>query len=176
MLENFTNQTFETTKKPIMVEVMTYSGSAFAATIDGEQVFINQRIVQSLNLQEGMTLLAHLLPNYVDKRDTIPWRAMRVEPLDRTEVQGPSAAEPEPAPVAPDPGERIFDLIENDPHAYFTTVDLAEELGMDTKTVNNWCMGLHNKGLIARADVYAGPGQKRASFVLWALNSKSFAS
>jgi hypothetical protein len=89
MLENFTNQTFETTKKPIMVEVMTYSGSAFAATIDGEQVFINQRIVQSLNLQEGMTLLAHLLPNYVDKRDTIPWRAMRVEPLDGTEVQGP---------------------------------------------------------------------------------------
>ena len=172
MLENFTNQIFETTKKPIMVEVMTYSGSAFAATIDGEQVFINQRIVQSLNLQEGMTLLAHLLPNYVDKRDTIPWRAMRVEPLDGTEVQGPSAAEP----VEPDPGERIFDLIKNDPHAYFTTVDLAEELGMETKTVNNWCMGLHNKGLIARADVHTAPGQKRASFVLWALNSKSFAS
>jgi len=53
---------------------------------------------------------------------------------------------------------------------------LAEETGFDTKTVNNWAMGLHNQGLISRADVHAGPGQKRASFILWALSAKSFAS
>ena len=176
MQENFTNQIFETTKKPIIVEVLTYANSAFGATVDGEQVFINARIVQALDLKEGMTMLAHLLPNYADKRDTIPWRAMRLEPIETTEVQGPSAAAPEPVKAEPDPGEQIFDLIENDPYSYFTTVDLAEELDMDTKTVNNWCMGLHNKGRIARADVHAGPGQKRASFVLWALNAKSFAS
>lgn len=167
MLENFTSPAFETIKKPIIVEVLTYSGSAFGATVEGEQVFINQRIVEAMGLTEGRTVLAYLLPNYADKRDTIPWRAMRVDL--GTEVQ-----EPTPEPV--DPGKLIYEHIKAAPDEYFTTADLSEDLGLDTKTVNNWCMGLHNKGLIARADVHAAPNQKRASFVLWALSSKSFAS
>ena len=167
MLENFTSQLFETTKKPIIVEVLAYSGSAFGATVDGEQVFINQRIVEAMGLKEGTTAVAYLLPNYADKRDTIPWRAMRVEV--GTEVQEPMAE-----PV--DPGKLVYEHIKAAPDEYFTTADLSEDLGLDTKTVNNWCMGLHNNGLIARADVHAAPDQKRASFVLWALSSKSFAS
>lgn len=172
MLENYTNQLFETTKKPILIEVLSYSGSAFGATLDGEQVFINKRIVETLNLAEGMTALAYLLPNYADKRATIPWRAMRVELAD--EVQEPTPEVKKEPEV--DPGKLIMKRLKEWPDEYFTTVDLSEDLGLDTKTVNNWCMGLHNKGLIARADVHAAPNQKRASFVLWGHSTKSFAS
>lgn len=172
MLENYTNQIFDTTKKPIVVEMMTYSGSAFGVTPDGEQVFINSRIVDLLKLKEGMPMMGFLLPNYADKRDTTPWRAMRLEPLPETQDQEPRTEAPEPVDAA----TNILATIRSEPEGYFTTVDLAEELGLDTKTVSNACMSLHQRGLIARADVHAAPNQKRASFVLWAKSSKSFAS
>lgn len=167
-MENFTNQGFETVQKPVHIDMLTYSGSAFGCTVDGEQVFINARIVDAMGLDEGVIVMGHLLPNFPDKRDQIPWRAMR--------VSRPKVEEPEVEPEDQTPGDKILALIEEHPQEYFTTVDITEELGLDTKTVNNWCMGLHNRGLIARADVHAAPNQKRASFVLWAKNSKSFAS
>jgi len=164
------NQTFETFQKPVHVDMLTYAGSAFGSTVDGEQVFINARIVDSMKLDEGMVVMGHLLPNFPDKRDNIPWRAMRVTIPESQEA--PAQPEPEPEPT---PGDKILAIIKETPEGYFTTTDLTEETGLDTKTVNNWCMGLHNRGLIARADVHAAPNQKRASFVLWALNTKSFA-
>jgi len=164
------NQTFETFQKPVHVDMLTYAGSAFGSTVDGEQVFINARIVDAMKLDEGMVVMGHLLPNFPDKRDNIPWRAMRVTIPDGQEVVDQPEQEPEPTP-----GDKILAIIKEAPEGYFTTIDLMEETGLDTKTVNNWCMGLHNRGLIARADVHAAPNQKRASFVLWALNTKSFA-
>jgi len=166
------NQTFETTQKLVHVDMITYSSSACGSTPDGEQVFINARIVEAMKLDEGHVVLGHLLPNYPDKRENIPWRAMRVT---RTEEQAAPVEQPEPEVEEQTPGDKILAIIKETPEGYFTTVDLMEETGLDTKTVNNWCMGLHNRGLIARADVHAAPNQKRASFILWALNSKSFA-
>lgn len=172
MQDAYTSQLFETQKKPVIVEMLTYSGSAFGVTPEGEQVFINSRIVDLFNLKEGTPMLGFLLPNYTDKRDVTPWRALRLEPLPETEVQGASTEAQAPSPAA----DRILVLINHEPDGYFTTVDLAEELDLDTKTVSNACMSLHQQGLIARADVHAAPNQKRASFVLWAKSSKSFAS
>lgn len=168
------NQTFESVQKPVHVDTLTYAGSAFGSTPEGEQVFINARIVEGMKLSEGHIVIGHLLPNYPDKREYIPWRAMRVT---RTEEQAAPVKQPEPEPEVEEqtPGDKILAVIKEAPEGYFTTVDLMEETGLDTKTVNNWAMGLHNRGLIARADVHASPNQKRASFILWALNSKSFA-
>lgn len=169
-MENFTNQGFETVQKPVHIDMLTYAGSAFGSTIEGEQVFVNARIVETMGLSEGMVVMGYLLPNFPDKRDQIPLRAMRVTLAEE---------KPEEQVVEPDkqtPGDKILAIIKDNPEEYFTTVDLAEETGLDTKTVNNWAMGLHNQGLISRADVHAGPNQKRASFILWALSAKSFAS
>lgn len=173
-MENFTNQGFETVQKPVHVDMLTYSGSAFGSTPDGDQVFINARIVEALNLSEGMVLLGHLLPNFPDKRDQIQWRAMRMQkPTDRE----PIVEDDEPFVEAEEtPGQKILARIRSIEEGYFTTLDLVRELKLDTKTVNNNCMSLHNRGLIARADVHAAPNQKRASFVLWAPDAKSFAS
>lgn len=77
-------QVFDVTninRTQIMVEYSTDTGSAFAVTPAGEQVFINSRIVSRMELKQGNIYEAFLVPNYEDKRTMIPWRAMRVEPV-----------------------------------------------------------------------------------------------
>ena len=70
-----------TRKQQIMVEYITETGSGFAVNPEGEQVFMNKRLIDAVDVQPGDTYEAFLLPNYPDKRDQIPWRAMRVEPI-----------------------------------------------------------------------------------------------
>ena len=71
-----------TRKQQILVEYLTPSGSGFAVNPQGEQVFMNKRLIDAMNVQPGDIYNAFLLPNYPDKQDQIPWRAMRVEPAD----------------------------------------------------------------------------------------------
>ncbi len=71
-----------TRKQQIMVEYITETGSGFAVNPEGEQVFMNKRLIDAVDVQPGDTYEAFLLPNYPDKRDQIPWRAMRVEPVE----------------------------------------------------------------------------------------------
>ena len=68
-----------TRKKQILVEYITDTGSGFAVTPQGEQVFMNKRLVDAVGVQSGDIYDAFLLPNYPDKQAQIPWRAMRVE-------------------------------------------------------------------------------------------------
>jgi|TARA_R100001440_G_scaffold40048_3_gene59669 hypothetical protein len=78
------NQIFdlnETRRQQVIVEYLNPTGSGFAVTPKGEQVFLNARLVTAMNVQPGNVYNAFLLPNYPDKRDQIPWRAMRVEPV-----------------------------------------------------------------------------------------------
>ena len=70
-----------TRKQQIMVEYITETGSGFAVNPEGEQVFMNKRLIDAMEVEPGNTYEAFLLPNYPDKRDQIPWRAMRVEPI-----------------------------------------------------------------------------------------------
>lgn len=63
----------------IFIDCITYSGSAFAICENGDQVFLNSRIVSKMNLDEGDECHALLRENYEDKVDTTPWRAVRVE-------------------------------------------------------------------------------------------------
>lgn len=71
-----------TKKSRVLVEYLTDSGSGFAVTPEGDQVFLNQRLVQKMDVQEGDVYEAFLVPNYPDKRDQIPWRSIRVEPIE----------------------------------------------------------------------------------------------
>lgn len=70
---------FKTESMGVLVEGKTYSGSAFGVNDEGEAVFFNSRIVERMELEEGDEIVAHCIPNYVDKRDEIPWRCIRVD-------------------------------------------------------------------------------------------------
>jgi hypothetical protein len=65
--------------KQILVEYLTDSGSAFAITEQGDQVFLSERLVTRMGVQPGDIFDAHVLLNYADKRDMIKYRAMRVK-------------------------------------------------------------------------------------------------
>ncbi len=71
-----------TRKQQIIVEYITDTGSGFAVNPKGEQVFMNARLVNAMKVEPGDSYDAFLLPNYPDKREQIPWRAMRVEPIE----------------------------------------------------------------------------------------------
>ena len=62
----------------IEIEYITCSGSAFAFCQNGDQVFLNKRLVNKMELQAGDVCNALLLKNYEDKVNTTPWRAVRV--------------------------------------------------------------------------------------------------
>ena len=64
--------------KQILVEYLTDTGSGFAVTEQGDQVFLNERIVSRMDVQPGDVFDAHVLLNYADKRDKIKYGAMRV--------------------------------------------------------------------------------------------------
>ena len=65
--------------KQILVEYLTDSGSAFAITEQGDQVFLSERLVTRMDVQPGDIFDAHVLLNYAAKIDMIKYRAMRVK-------------------------------------------------------------------------------------------------
>ena len=177
------SQLFETTKVPAIIDVVTYAGSAFAVNEQGQQIFINSRIVDRCDLSEGAEVLAYIVPNYEDKRDHIPWRALRVEVPRKIDVQATVAGietvmpAPEPQPAKTDPSwleERIFELLAKE-DGYWTTVAVAQQMDIDTKTAGNTLYRLFSKRRISKADVHANPDQARASFVLWTDKVSKFA-
>lgn len=76
----------QTIKVVVFVDELTYSGSAFGSTPSGEQVFINKRIVDAAGVEPGVSYQGFLLPNFSDKRDMIPWRAMRLLAIEDQEL------------------------------------------------------------------------------------------
>ena len=75
---NVLNPELTKTEADIEIDYITHSGSAFAVCKNGDQVFLNKRLVEKMDLHEGDLCSALLLKNYEDKIDTTPWRAVRV--------------------------------------------------------------------------------------------------
>lgn len=129
------NQVFdlnETRRQQIIVEYLTPTGSGFAVTPKGDQVFLNARLVNTMNVQPGDMFNAFLLPNYPDKREQIPWRAMRVEPvhvdLDLAHVKDDANL------------KKIIDYLQGfDESAHFTAAELADALEMPFGVVEDLC-------------------------------------
>lgn len=175
------NTEFDTTKMRVMIESVSASGSAFGTTEGGDTVFLNKRLVDRVDLDMGDVVEAYVIPNFEDKRQSIPWRAVRVSP-NKESVDTPVPAIPVPAiPVTGGKARsssvidaEILAYLGEEEVAYWTTADLAGAVDADTVTVANSCTRLFSRGLIAKADVHARPDQKRASFCLWALDTGSF--
>ena len=129
------NQVFdlnETRRQQIIVEYLTPTGSGFAVTPKGDQVFLNSRLVSTMNVQPGDMFNAFLLPNYPDKREQIPWRAMRVEPVH---------VDLDLAHVTDDANlKKIIDYLQGfDESAHFTAAELADALEMPFGVVEDLC-------------------------------------
>jgi hypothetical protein len=163
--------TDETLTKDVLVDNITSVGSAFGATVEGEAVFINARIVSALKLKHGDHVRAFVLPNYEDKRDRVRWRAIRVE------VIGSISEDQEPMVMSnlnagPPKDQLIMDLL--DEHGPLRTSTLARLLDIDSGEAGTLCHGLYAQGKIALADIYSSPGNKRASHRVWALDINDF--
>tara|TARA_R100001510_G_scaffold50792_1_gene50081 strand:+ start:25 stop:432 length:408 start_codon:yes stop_codon:yes gene_type:complete len=112
--------------KEVIIEETTYSDSAFGVTEEGDGVFFNSRIVQKMGLKGGQTVQAYLVPNFSDKRDSIPWRAMRVEVTHEQEN-----IEVVPTKLR----DRIHRLLKGDMSVMWTVTEIAEELEEDEEVV-----------------------------------------
>jgi len=65
-------------KAKIVVDEVTYSGSAFGSTHDGDRVYIKANLLKDADLYEGAICDALLIHNFEDKRSISPWRAVRL--------------------------------------------------------------------------------------------------
>lgn len=114
-----------TKKSKILVEYLTDTGSGFAITPEGDPVFLNQRLTRKMDVGEGDVYDAFLVPNYPDKRDQIPWRAIRVEP---------SESDDDLPPPEEDTRAKVLDYMSEYDGAW-TYSQLAEALDMPSQEV-----------------------------------------
>ena len=83
MSQGFETKTrFESEEMVVLIEATTYSGSGFGVNEDGDAVFFSKRLMDKVELEEGDEVVAHCIPNYVDKREDIPWRCIKCELLE----------------------------------------------------------------------------------------------
>tara|TARA_R110000823_G_scaffold116886_2_gene240100 strand:+ start:169 stop:681 length:513 start_codon:yes stop_codon:yes gene_type:complete len=168
---NDMNTTFDTTKMRVMVETISAMGSGFGMNEEGETVFLNGRLVEKVGLDMGDVIEAHVIPNFEDKRQSIPWRAVQVFKLKDEE---PAVLDVVESRTSAELDLEILGILSEADDEYWTTVDLANAVDTDTVSVGNSCNRLFNKGLVAKAEVHARPGQKRASLCLWAKDIEGF--
>ena len=134
-MEKHMNHVFDvdnTRRQQIIVEYLTPTGSGFGVTPEGEQVFMNKRLVDTMNVQAGDIYNAFLLPNYPDKRDSIPWRAMRVEPADVKLDLGHVAVDSDL--------QNIIEFLKGyEDGVCFTAAEMADMLDMPISVVEDLC-------------------------------------
>lgn len=133
------------THRAITIHEVVDSGSAFGMTEDGEMVFINQRIVSTMDVQPGDNWDAFLLPNYPDKREMIPWRALRLS----SEDQEPRTK----GPVDEKLLHAIVRLLNNE--EYLTAAEIADTLDTPLIDVHRALKGGH--GIIMSVPAYFIP-------------------
>lgn len=144
--------------------------TSFGVRVDnGEQVFINAKLVRDKDLDAGDTRKLILTPNPSGKSDT-PWQAIGVSIEDT--VPEKTTPRVEEAKLE----DRImayFDVADNE-HA-ITAPALAENMGVEDLQMQMTLTRMHNAGEMAKAQVHCKGGQEKASWVLWAPSADWFA-
>ena len=143
---NLEEQMKDATHKRIVIAEVVDSGSAFGMTEEGDMVFINQRIVASIDAQAGENYEAFVLPNYPDKRGMIPWRALRLAP----EGQDPK---PKKQPVDEQLLHAIVRLLNKE--SYLTAGEIAETLNAELLDVHKALDG--GRGIVMSVPAYFIP-------------------
>jgi len=144
--------------------------TSFGVRVDnGEQVFINAKLVRDKDLDAGDTRKLILTPNPSGKSDT-PWQAIGISIEDT--VPEKTTPRVEEAKLE----DRImayFDVADNE-HA-ITAPALAENMGVEDLQMQMTLTRMHNAGEMAKAQVHCKGGQEKASWVLWAPSADWFA-
>jgi hypothetical protein len=160
----------DTITKDVFIDDLTAAGSAFGSTADGEAVFVNARIVEAVKIKAGDYIKAIVIPNYEDKRHRVQWRAVRAE------VTGSAfediSAEPDDEKPLVSRDVQVVGLLEE--FGPLRTATLARLMNTNSGEIGTLCHGLYAQGKIALADVYSGPGNKRASHRVWAVDINEF--
>ena len=136
------------THRRVTIHEVVDSGSAFGVTEDGDMVFVNQRIVSAMGVQSGDVWDAYLLLNYPDKRETIPWRALRLS----AEGQEPTAVRVN-KPVDEQLLHAIVRLLSNE--GYLTATEISETL--DVPLVDVYRTLKNQPGMIMSVPAYFVP-------------------
>lgn len=144
--------------------------TSFGVRVDnGEQVFINSKLVRDHGFGEGETRKLILTYNSGGRGDT-PWQAIGISINDTPPV------EPTPRVEVAKLEDRImayFDIAANE-HA-ITAPTLAEELKVEDLQMQMALTRMHNAGEMAKAQVHCKGNQDKASWVLWAPSAEWFA-
>lgn len=144
--------------------------TSFGVRVDnGEQVFINAKLVRDKDLDAGDTRKLILTPNPSGKSDT-PWQAIGVS------IEDTVPEKPTPRVEEAKLEDRImayFDVADNE-HA-ITAPALAENMGVEDLQMQMTLTRMHNAGEMAKAQVHCKGGQEKASWVLWAPSADWFA-
>lgn len=135
------------THRRVTIHEVVDSGSAFGVTEDGDMVFINQRIVSAMDVKAGDVWDGYLLLNYPDKREMIPWRALRLS----TEGQEPLAKVKKA--VDEQLLHAIVRLLNNE--GYLTAAEIAETL--DVPLVDVYRTLKNEPGIIMSVPAYFVP-------------------
>ena len=117
--------TFETTSMRAIIESISHMGSAFGANEQGEAIFFNARLVDKVDLEMGDIVEAHTIPNYEDKRDVTPWRAVRVKVVGKEDLYATRSNSDE---------EKIKEYLRNEGYA-MTASELAEVIEVTEEEV-----------------------------------------
>lgn len=144
--------------------------TSFGVRVDnGEQVFINAKLVRDKDLDAGDTRKLILTPNPSGKSDT-PWQAIGIS------IEDTVPEKPTPRVEEAKLEDRImayFDVADNE-HA-ITAPALAENMGVEDLQMQLTLTRMHNAGEMAKAQVHCKGGQEKASWVLWAPSADWFA-
>jgi hypothetical protein len=135
------------THRRVTIHEVVDSGSAFGVTEDGDMVFINQRIVSAMDVKSGDVWDAYLLLNYPDKREMIPWRALRLSTEGQEPLSKIKKAVDEQLLHA------IVRLLNNE--GYLTAAEIAETL--DAPLVDVYRTLKNQPGIIMSVPAYFVP-------------------
>jgi len=159
-------------------------GFAFAhATESNEQVFIPIHVAEGFDLSPSDVLEATLVPNYADKsRSGTKFMAVKLykegehevihikdkEHLNEFYENISGSSDLTRSKV----DSEVLNLIQAG--GYYSTEEIAEQLGLGEKAAGNSAMRLFTAGKIAKAEVYGAIDDKQATFTLWAESASSF--
>lgn len=157
-------------KTKILITNLTVKNDGFGVNPDtGEGVYIPPGVTLAAKLVAGEYRWANLVPNAPGR--SVPHLAAFIDPVGTKPEQIELPLEPEKQ-GEPDVEDQIMDLLE-DTKTYYTTAEVAEQVGVSTGAARDHLEKLFNAEEVARADIFY-KSRNRAKTVLWATEPDKF--
>ena len=138
-----------------------------------EAIYIPPAVTSASGLVDGEVRDVHIVPNFPDKRDTIPWLGVYVSP--------PQQSMPEAHKIYTEGGlasfrtteDRVYRYLMGMSDVYATTKEVAQAVGVEPSTALRMLNRLYRDQRIVRADVRE-PNKPEIVANLWAVRVEDF--